>query len=73
MSVPKLQNHSMSCFRQSAIFRLLVCLLEVEIMGHQILAAGEVLWDLLPKGKQLGGARPTSHFIVARWVPMRGW
>src|SRR5271157_3486203 len=25
-------------------------------MGHQILAVGEVLWDLLPKGKQLGGA-----------------
>lgn len=25
-------------------------------MGHQILAAGEVLWDLLPSGKQLGGA-----------------
>jgi fructokinase len=26
------------------------------MMGHQILAVGEVLWDLLPKGKQLGGA-----------------
>lgn len=25
-------------------------------MGHQILAIGEVLWDLLPNGKQLGGA-----------------
>ena len=25
-------------------------------MGHQILAVGEVLWDLLPNGKQLGGA-----------------
>jgi fructokinase len=25
-------------------------------MGHQILAIGEVLWDLLPQGKQLGGA-----------------
>ncbi len=25
-------------------------------MGHQILAVGEVLWDLLPSGKQLGGA-----------------
>ena len=25
-------------------------------MGQQILAVGEVLWDLLPKGKQLGGA-----------------
>ncbi len=25
-------------------------------MGHRILAAGEVLWDLLPDGKQLGGA-----------------
>ncbi len=25
-------------------------------MGQPILAAGEVLWDLLPKGKQLGGA-----------------
>jgi fructokinase len=25
-------------------------------MGHQILALGEVLWDLLPSGKQLGGA-----------------
>jgi len=25
-------------------------------MGHQIVAIGEVLWDLLPKGKQLGGA-----------------
>jgi len=28
----------------------------VAIMGHQILALGEVLWDLLPSGKQLGGA-----------------
>ena len=25
-------------------------------MGHQIVAVGEVLWDLLPSGKQLGGA-----------------
>src|SRR4051812_5160379 len=25
-------------------------------MTHQILAVGEVLWDLLPSGKQLGGA-----------------
>ena len=25
-------------------------------MGHQIVAVGEVLWDLLPKGKQLGSA-----------------
>lgn len=25
-------------------------------MGHEILAVGEVLWDLLPTGKQLGGA-----------------
>ncbi len=25
-------------------------------MGHPILAVGEVLWDLLPSGKQLGGA-----------------
>ena len=24
-------------------------------MGHQILAVGEVLWDLLPNGKQSGG------------------
>ena len=28
----------------------------VQIMGHLILAVGEVLWDLLPNGKQLGGA-----------------
>ena len=26
------------------------------IMTHEILAVGEVLWDLLPAGKQLGGA-----------------
>ena len=25
-------------------------------MGHAILAVGEILWDLLPAGKQLGGA-----------------
>jgi fructokinase len=27
-----------------------------QIMTHRILAVGEVLWDLLPAGKQLGGA-----------------
>ena len=31
-------------------------------MGRQILAAGEVLWDLLPKGKQLGGAPANFTF-----------
>lgn len=32
-------------------------------MGHRILAIGEVLWDLLPSGRQLGGAPAnfTSH------------
>ena len=42
-------------------------------MGHQILAVGEVLWDLLPNGKQLGGRRPTSRINVVYLVPMRGW
>ena len=32
-------------------------------MGHQILAVGDVLWDLLPNGKQLGGA-PTLPDIL---------
>src|SRR6188768_4061099 len=27
-----------------------------QVMTYQILAVGEVLWDLLPAGKQLGGA-----------------
>ena len=42
-------------------------------MGHQILAAGEVLWDLLPKGKQLGWRLPTSRITAARSAPTRGW
>ena len=42
-------------------------------MGHQILAVGEVLWDLLPNGKQLGARRPTSRINVVHLVPMRGW
>ena len=42
-------------------------------MGHQILAVGEVLWDLLPSGKQLGGAPPTSPINAVRSVPTRGW
>ncbi|MBR6480075.1 MAG: hypothetical protein IKT12_00090, partial [Thermoguttaceae bacterium] len=25
-------------------------------MSHQIAAFGEILWDMLPSGKQLGGA-----------------
>ena len=42
-------------------------------MGHQIVAVGEVLWDLLPKGKQLGGARPISPITAALWAAMRCW
>ena len=42
-------------------------------MGHQILAVGEVLWDLLPSGKQLGGAPPISRINAVRSVPTRGW
>ena len=41
-------------------------------MGHQIVAVGEVLWDLLPSGKQLGGAPPTSRINAVRWVLMPG-
>jgi fructokinase len=34
-------------------------------MGHAILAVGEILWDLLPAGKQLGGA-PANFTYHAR-------
>ena len=34
-------------------------------MTHEILAVGEVLWDLLPSGKQLGGA-PTNFTYHCR-------
>jgi fructokinase len=33
-----------------------------QIMSHNILAVGEVLWDLLPSGKQLGGAPANFTF-----------
>ena len=34
-------------------------------MGHQILAVGEVLWDLLPNGKQLGVRAGQLHVSMS--------
>ena len=42
-------------------------------MGHQILAAGEVLWDSLPKGKQLGGTPANFTYHCRSLGAERGW
>lgn len=42
-------------------------------MGHRILAAGEVLWDLLPDGKQLGGAGEFHVSLPFSGCSMRVW
>ena len=39
-------------------------------MPEKILALGEVLWDLLPSGKQLGGHPPTSRSSADASAPM---
>ena len=36
-------------------------------MGHQILAVGEVLWDLLPNGKQFGGTPTLPDALKYPW------
>jgi fructokinase len=41
-------------------------------MGHQILAVGEVLWDLLPSGKHLGGA-PANFTYQCRSLGASAW
>ena len=42
-------------------------------MTYQILAVGEVLWDLLPAGKQLGVRPPISPITAAPSAPTLAW
>ena len=41
-------------------------------MRHKVVAVGEVLWDLLPGGKQLGGA-PANFTYHARALGAEEW
>jgi len=43
-------------------------------MPFQVIAVGEILWDLLPTGRQLRRRpRPISFSMLARWEPTPGW
>ena len=52
------------------------------IMNQIIVGMGEALWDVLPEGKKIGGARQTSlimyhnSVLTARWsvrLAMTNW